>query len=132
MPNFSKLLNNGIPGRVISSRPVAVVQEPPKVQTIMPALPRVLVLNDRVIDILAKNPATSIDCLKTLPKKTITKTCGCKNKTPQSVVVTDYAAARACITKDPDSLALIKKHLKVDQLIMFITNADGKAERVTL
>lgn len=116
----------------VAGRTVAVVQTQPEEEKAMPVLPRVLVLNDRVIDILAKNPSVGVECLKNLPKKTITKSCGCKNKAPQSVSVTDYAAARDCITKDPESLAKIKTHLKVDQLVMFITNADGRAERITL
>lgn len=131
--SLRRLLGNNAVGTVHAvGRTVTV--EPPveKQEQDMPALPRVLVLNDRVIDILSKNPTVGVECLKNLPKKTITKSCGCKNKAPQSVTVTDYAAARDCITKDAESLAKIKAHLKVDQLVMFITNADGRAERVTL
>lgn len=116
----------------VTGRNVKIEATKQEQETDMPVLPRVLVLNDRVIDILAKNPNIGVECLKNLPKKSITKSCGCKNKAPQTVTVTDYAAARDCITKDADSLAKIKTHLKVDQLIMFITNADGRAERITL
>lgn len=131
--SLRRLLGKATAGAVHTTGNVVYVEAPPQEQEqIMPALPRVLVLNDRVIDILAKNPTVAVECLKDLPKKTITKSCGCKNKAPQSVTVTDYAAARDCITKDPQSLAKIKAHLKVDQLVMFITNADGRAERVTL
>lgn len=98
----------------------------------MPVLPRIAVLTDRVIDILSKDADLNIDCIKSPPKKSITKSCGCKNKTPQKVEVIDYAAIRDCIKADETKLKALKDKLKVDQLVMFIVTEGGKAERVSV
>jgi hypothetical protein len=103
-----------------------------KKEDFMPVLPRIAVLTDRVIDILSKDTALNVDCIKNPPKKNINKSCGCKNKTTAKVEVIDYAVIRDCIKADPEKLKALKEKLKVDQLIMFIVSSDGKAERVSV
>jgi hypothetical protein len=98
----------------------------------MPILPRIAVLTDRVVDILAKDKGITVPCLQNLPKKKINKSCGCKHKTSQQVEVVDYSVVKDCLMKDVEQLNTIKAKLKVDQLVIFIVNNDGKAERVSV
>lgn len=99
---------------------------------IMPILPRIAVLTDRVVDILSKDKGITVPCLQNLPKKKVNKSCGCKHKAPQQVEIVDYQVVKDCLMKDVDQLNVIKSKLKVDQLVIFIVNSDGKAERVSV
>ncbi len=95
-----------------------------------PTLPRVIVINDRMIDILKKDQTLNLVCLDA-PKRKVEKSCGCKNKKPTIVEVTDYTAISVCLSNSPEQVEKIKKRLNVDRLVIFVTK-DGKAERVDL
>lgn len=92
------------------------------------SIPKVLVLSDKIID-LALSKTTNCECLANPPKKTVSSGCGCGGQPKKQTEVLDYNLIRTCVSNNQTCVAEIKAVLGVDQLVVFINDAENKLVR---
>jgi len=92
------------------------------------SIPKVLVLSDKIIDLVISK-AANCECLLNPPKKIVQSGCGCGGQPKKQTEVTDYNSVRTCVVNNQTCVDEIKAALGVDQLVIFINDAENKLVR---